>query len=157
MESRDFEYLNTLLSDKKIADAVSDDASPKPGTFDIHIFDVVGAHLFMVTIDQEQVGMFYFYPVTPGVWDMHTLMTEKCRGKSALIAGRTAIAMMFTTYNAVNITGRCPHTNLPSIVFAAHLGFKHVKTAQDWVKRGFTYMSTYYEITRNHWEELCHS
>jgi hypothetical protein len=64
----------------------------------------------------------------PGVWEMHTLFRNECRGKAALAQAHEFVAFMYDEMGADMIWGQTPLDNKAARFFNRKLGGKSVGT-----------------------------
>lgn len=92
-------------------------------------------------------GVLLFGHQGSGVYEMHYLFTHALRGRKALLAAKTALKTMFTTYGATKIVGATPRDNQPARVMNRALGGRLTGTSID----GSGRCCLNYELERATW------
>ena len=90
--------------------------------------------------DTDTSDILGFWTVTwksSDVVEIHTCMTEECRGAKAIEAGKTGVNYIMTQTNATKLTSYCPENIPESYVFARKVGFR--KDHKD--NKGTTFVS----------------
>lgn len=64
----------------------------------------------IVTLADKPVGVFLFIKRLKLVWEVHTCLTLKCRGRPALLAAKAALALLFRDTDAECVTTFVPET-----------------------------------------------
>lgn len=93
---------------------------------DVRHLDVPGARLI-----GDRDGAVLFRPSEPGIYEMHYLFTEACRGKDALDRIRHAVTLMFTVHEATVICGAVPREHRASRVMSRALGARPIGSHTD--------------------------
>ena len=111
---------------------------------------------FLVRKNGEPCGYFCCLKMSQGVYEVHTMMLNQCRGRDAITAGRMAVALMFEKPDVRVIGSYCP-ANIPEAhIFARMVGMKEVGIHPNlWYRNGEGYQVRLVQITRE--EFLCQS
>jgi hypothetical protein len=64
----------------------------------------------IVTLAGSPVGAFIFNKRLSHLWEVHTCLTAKCRGKPALLLAKTVITMLFRDTDAACLSTYVPET-----------------------------------------------
>lgn len=152
--STDFRYVRTLLDDPEIYNAVRCDDSPQLKDLDdLEILKVPDYRLLQVfDASGLAVGAFYLFPIKEQVWEIHTMLSKKCRGRYALRAGELGLDYMFMVEGAQCLMSRCPSDNPASLLYAQMLHFRIIRSPHDWKRNGEYIISHHVELTRKEWE-----
>lgn len=159
-QSRDLGLFNSLANDPSIYDKVKDDTSPEVGQFSLasamgnpeNVFLRVNARDELAESPTVIAGGFCFVYRGYGIYEVHTMLLPKFRGKFAIIAGRLVMEWMFTRTNALTLTSfaraDCPEAE----VFATLSGFKK-DGVRPWRKSigGAPMETTYLSLTIREW------
>lgn len=128
-------YVLSILTDPELYGAISDDTCPKdPQTLAEAFMSPHVRHL-QVLKDGEPVGLFSFV-LDSSHFEMHTTLTEKCRGRSALDAGRKALQWALSQPECSKVKTNVL-TDAPQALWYAHnLGFKEEGLPESRMRRG---------------------
>ena len=69
------------------------------------------------------VGVYIFNRRLKHMWEVHTCLTSACRGKSALIAGKLAMALLFSALDITCLTTFVPAPFLHVQAYTTRMGF----------------------------------
>lgn len=75
--------------------------------------------------------IIFLYQAKNHTYQLHWLLTEAIRGKTALLMARNAIATMFTNFDCCAITGSTPRDNAPARAMNRALGAVPVGVSTD--------------------------
>lgn len=118
--SDDYAYFDSVVSDPSIFSGISCDGQ-KIGDFNTSALPE-GTIFIEVGKNGERCGFFCFAKTTDG-YEQHTVLSDKCRGVSAITAGRMAIDLLRSITGCRLITSFVfanePHTKW----YARKLGF----------------------------------
>lgn len=164
VESMDFEDVWRIAHEPAIYDRICDDAHAK---LPVHVMkewvkDLVANphnHILLVQQGGEVVGCFVCKCVSYGIFEIHTLMTGRCRGADAIRAGKLATQYMLSLPDVQRMFSLCP-ANIPeAYVFARFCGWHKAGVhCSTWNKNGQEYPQRIVEVTKADlvMEELCH-
>lgn len=119
-ESSDYDYFDSVVAEPSIASAVSEDWQKG---IEFKTKDLPeGTRFIEVSKDGSRCGFFCFQPSQEG-YEQHTVLTENCRGVSAITAGKLAIDLLRSITGCKVLTSFVfanePHTKW----YASKLGF----------------------------------
>lgn len=79
----------------------------------------------LVTLAGSPVGAFIFVKRLSRLWEVHTCLTSVCRGKSALVLAKSAIAMLFRDTDAACLSTYVPEVYMHVRNFTVAVGLEH--------------------------------
>lgn len=158
--TEDYAYLKSLFEQPEIYDRVADDSSMPREAIELDALRGLRALVLLVSKDSVAVGCFLLLPhqtasglnIAEKTYEVHTVLSEACRGRHAWRAGRLGIQWMFTETDCAKLVSRCPEDNPQSLVFAMCQGFHICERKRDWLKRGQLLYSNHVELTREQWQ-----
>jgi hypothetical protein len=90
--------------------------------FSVALYDAIDSICLLVKKESIRCGFFMFLHKSTGEWEQHTILSDMCRGKDAIIAGNLAINEMVKN-GATKFVSYCfedmPHT----LWYAKKLGY----------------------------------
>jgi hypothetical protein len=159
----DLNYLDGILRLPEIYGRMSNDDSPGIGVISVAGLLANRRNVFLkVSLSGEPVGFFMLVWKGPGLYEVHTNLTENARGLEGVRVGRAARDFFFIHTDACRISSQCPDYVPESLVFARSVGFKtdfrrenaYTKASQ---KHGVTFVSTALtEWVRDVWKKPAH-
>lgn len=103
----------------------------------------------IVTLAGKPVGAFIFNKRMSHLWEVHTCLTTMCRGKSALLAAKTVVAMLFRDTDAECLTTYVPETYAHVRNFTITVGLQHCGYVPSSFHRNGEHLGMHhYHITR---------
>ena len=143
----------------EFADRVLDDehAAREPADLAKSVYDLVRSPsnvTLQVLADGQPAGAFLFMYEGWGIYEVHTLLQENCRGEQAIKAARKALAFIFGSSNVVKLISYCPTNHPEVLVFARRAGFRPAGySTRPWVQNGVRHGLRKVELTRK--DYLC--
>ena len=157
-ETRDPEPIWRIVTDASVFNRVCDDTWLAKSLEELRAI-VNGMvtnpanHILAVLDDGVAVGCFVCYQLNAGVFEVHTFLTSKCRGKSAIEAGKNAMRFVFGLPGVQKLISYCPDCLPESFFFARRCGWKFTGMSEaKWTKLGVTYPVKAVEIAK---EDVC--
>ena len=159
IETRDPDPIWRIVTDASVFNRVCDDAWLSKPLEDLKAI-VLGIvinpanHVLSVMSEGLAVGCFMCARVEDGIYEVHTFLTQACRGASAIAAGKSAMAHMFALPDVSKLISVCPQCLPESYWFARRCGWRNVGIGREkWVKFGVEYPVQQVEITKG---DICH-
>ena len=158
-ESRDVELIWSLVHDPSVFNRVCDDgwlAKPLDELKAIvqGIVTNPANHIPVVFKQGIAVGCFIVYAIGNKIGEVHTFMSEKCRGRDAIEAGKMAMREIFLLPEIEKLISFCPENIPESYSFAKFCGWKFAGIANhQWVKDGKSYSIKIVEISKQDLKE----
>lgn len=149
----DVAYMDSVLRQPDIYESISHDASPPAEKLTVGGLVSAGINRFLlVSVDGEPAGFFMLVNRCRGVYEVHTNLTMKCRGKLSVRAGIEGCKWMFLNTDAMKLVSFCPSCSPETSYFASLVGFNRDFTQTDrWVKHGKKHDVIHVSLTFDEW------
>ena len=158
-ETHDPESVWRIVTDVSVFNRVCDDAWLAKSLDEVKAV-VTGVvtnsdnHVLSVVSGGVVLGCFVCYRMAEGVYEVHTFLTDACRGEFAIAAGKAAMKFMFGLPGVEKLISVCPQCLPESYWFARRCGWRNVGIGREkWVKFGVEYPVQQVEITKG---DICH-
>jgi hypothetical protein len=159
-QTLDWETVWAIVHDASVFDRVCDDHWTRKPLRELR--DIVRGivenphnHALLVTDAGRPVGCFLCYAQGKGLFEIHTMLTDRCRGADAIQAGRMGTRLMLSLPDVEKLVSFCP-ANMPEVyLFARFCGWhKDGIAAAKWLKNGVEYAMRIVEATKHDLQEL---
>ena len=146
-ETRDVETVWRIITDRAVFNRVCDDNWLCKSLDELReivrgIVENPLNHIPLVTADGNPVGCFVAYAKGHGVYEVHTFLSEFCRGADAIEAGKAAMKFIFTFPDVFKLVSMCPACLPESYFFARRCGWRTTGISDArWLKNGIEHVS----------------
>jgi hypothetical protein len=143
-------YLEELLADKALRQFVVDDQPEGQSAAELVARFPDRIRIIQVLVQEEPAGAYICLEHPDGAVEVHTCLTEECRGADALVAGRMALGLLFGrgAQRVVSFVPRTPwHRRVGSYVAA--LGGRIVGRHQN----AWRFHGRYYDMDTVEWRQ----
>ena len=151
----DMEYLDSVARKPEIYEMISGDHSSERERFSVG--DLVAGHqaIFLrVWLKGLAAGFFAFVWLPGDCLEVHTLLSDNCRGKKAVEVGRKAIKWVFAHTSARALMGDCPDWNPAVAVFARRCGLRRFLRDGNYAFKNGRWQGAW--LVKINREEVCH-
>lgn len=156
--TRDLAWLNETVRRPEIYDRIRRDGDVEASAFSVEDKLQHPDHQF-VRVDKNGQGVGFFHTVrkAPGIYEVHTNLTNDCRGSDALVAGRGGMALMFTRTDCRKLISYAP-ANIPeALAFSLQIGFKRdFIQAKKWPRDHQRHDLQFVSLTIQEWIRKAH-
>jgi hypothetical protein len=117
--------MTKLVKMPDIWERISDDTSPRINeiSFESRVADDRNKFL-LVLLNGTVAGFFSILNMTPGVYEVHTVLLDSCHGSLAVTAVKMAMDWMYANTNALMLTTFCPDYLPQALTMALACGGK---------------------------------
>jgi hypothetical protein len=144
-ETRDENVIWRIITDRSVfGQIIDDDFLGKPlgelQSMFLAYLARAANHTMLVEIDGHPVGCFLGIARGYGNLEIHTCLTQECRGGDAIAAGKQAMRLLFAMPEIVKLTSFCPMCIRQAYLFARRCGWKDAGLASwKWVRNSVEY------------------
>ena len=153
----------TIIHDASVFNRVCDDEWTRKPLHDLKavvrgIVENPHNHSLLVTDGGRPVGCFLCYAQGKGLFEVHTMLTDRCRGADAIQAGKMGTRFMLAMPDVEKLVSFCPANMPEAYLFARYCGWhKAGIAAKKWIKEGVEYAMRIVEANKQDLKEIsCH-